>query len=1658
MTRKGNMMITPLSFRCVIVIYGIFMKTKQHFTKFLTLFLAVMLLVPTMNQLPVTSIKADESTEQCEDHTEHTEDCGYKEPTEEIPCTHEHDENCGYDPETDTGCNHMHDENCGYVEASEGAPCTFVCDSNDEKPSNPEISATYVNELIAALPNVIDYEIMSKEAIEASYTDVKTAYELFQALDAETKAQVIDSDKLISLMTYINGVPFGLNNQNDLEEDYNVITSPNYPNGYLNTSTKDKTLTTKHFEGAYEIQVYIEDADMEWSHDIIYIGNKNGDVVVNSKNDYNFKGKTFYVKDDAVSIWMTSDDSVTGSGYKIILTPLYPSDTVEIQLLGEVHLSDSLSPDSLYPVEPFSFSLYRKIVSASDQSIHESDNYGELLIENITNDSNGNINLDTLSINTKDVNDAGITSGKFEYIYTLVQTIPEDLSSSSYYYDPISEISITGEIVKDTDDKSILKINRTDYPLEFTFYNIISTFQLSANKIIQLLIKDPIPHSLMSNDEDYREPNTDEIFKFQLSVYQDSLSEDDLKNEKFKPEPDKFSVINEVYNQNGNIDFGEITTYFDDPRLPEFNSSHEINFLLYKIEETDSGDHSSLLQSYYILLEVNRDEYGIHVIPNAYISYNFLSFYEIILYAYTNIQNLFFVNYKPFTKIQTEKYVNNELPEDTFTFNLYRKKIIPSQGDMNPTNDIGEFLYSTTNQGYSVKFPEINYTKDDLVDANGNKVDRIIYIYTVKEEDKDGYANDGRVLQYSVEVKYLNDKVIVNNDSKWILLPSGEDIIPNEWSNKWAFYNSTVSFHLKGEKLMWDGYDSYTIDDRHYRVPSPDEQFTFHVYPYNERIAAEEDYGVYYPIEGSIINKSNFSTESILSAQNVGSSIDFGSIDFTNDSRLENLETKKPVLLLYKIAEEPKDGYHVRYNNYLELYVEKSLNGSINLLYSHIKIDNPDDPDSFDDSHYGKILFENSYPHISFKGDKYVNNVPATENEVFSFNLYRKTMYYDEDIHGDYGSLIATTQNKGKSIQFPEIRYSDNDFENDETVKRYIYTITEESKDGYLTDETVYRYVVKLSKEANGIHALIEDSWLIYPDGNTDNHIAMNPFVFNNSQINGGARIPAIKRVNTESAQDYDHFKFNLEYLFRVYNYEINHPLEQVKRNEQQTIENTVGRYDENGDILPNILFTTKPFNEINNGEKYTYVYLMQEVQTENSEYIQDESLWLVLVQVSNDSKYGTIALTKAYYNIPADALPSIRNAVADETISTEKNLVDFLKQRYYALKLSDNEYPYFDNYRSFIEINASKTVNGYEPSEDETFDFQATPVVIINASPQRTNANTSYFNKSFSSSNVAQNHLGNINFHLDYAWASLGDCVLTLIEETSHSDTIYTVDDTKYLIEVELKHSYNDLSAPTLKTVYKVINWEFVENGLKTLNENLSAFNYSDLINFLINKGYLTIISPDEIVFNNLKKTTSVTAEKVWILDDGKTAADSVTVALYKDGEKYDSITLDKDNNWQYTWKNLPIAIWTVEEVNPPKGFKVSIKQNDNKFIITNDDIGDSVDPIDPKPDNPDNPDKPVDPDKPDKPVDPTNPSDPDNPVVPDTVPDNPNNDSNQPSDPNYTIDENGIPTGAEHPSDDLPLTGQLWWPVWLLALFGFTMISVGFFVKRRQNEQNEK
>ncbi|WP_461815722.1 DUF7601 domain-containing protein [Faecalimonas sp.] len=117
------------------------------------------------------------------------------------------------------------------------------------------------------------------------------------------------------------------------------------------------------------------------------------------------------------------------------------------------------------------------------------------------------------------------------------------------------------------------------------------------------------------------------------------------------------------------------------------------------------------------------------------------------------------------------------------------------------------------------------------------------------------------------------------------------------------------------------------------------------------------------------------------------------------------------------------------------------------------------------------------------------------------------------------------------------------------------------------------------------------------------------------------------------------------------------------------------------------------------------------------------------------------------------------------------------------------------------------------------------------------------------------------------------------------------------------------------------------------------------------------------ELVFENktiIPETTSVKVEKKWNLDDGGTATSYVTVALLKDGVRYETIELSEQNGWTYTWENLSKDnVWTVEEVDVPEGFQSSVEKKNKTFVIINDDI----------PEKPTKPEKPEELEKPTKP-----------------------------------------------------------------------------------------
>ncbi len=78
-------------------------------------------------------------------------------------------------------------------------------------------------------------------------------------------------------------------------------------------------------------------------------------------------------------------------------------------------------------------------------------------------------------------------------------------------------------------------------------------------------------------------------------------------------------------------------------------------------------------------------------------------------------------------------------------------------------------------------------------------------------------------------------------------------------------------------------------------------------------------------------------------------------------------------------------------------------------------------------------------------------------------------------------------------------------------------------------------------------------------------------------------------------------------------------------------------------------------------------------------------------------------------------------------------------------------------------------------------------------------------------------------------------------------------------------------------------------------------------------------------------------TVRKVWQDEESDARPVSITVNLFMDGELIDTVVLNEENEWSYTWTELPDGhSYTVEEVVPFE-YVVSYSYGQDEIVITN-------------------------------------------------------------------------------------------------------------------------
>jgi hypothetical protein len=154
--------------------------------------------------------------------------------------------------------------------------------------------------------------------------------------------------------------------------------------------------------------------------------------------------------------------------------------------------------------------------------------------------------------------------------------------------------------------------------------------------------------------------------------------------------------------------------------------------------------------------------------------------------------------------------------------------------------------------------------------------------------------------------------------------------------------------------------------------------------------------------------------------------------------------------------------------------------------------------------------------------------------------------------------------------------------------------------------------------------------------------------------------------------------------------------------------------------------------------------------------------------------------------------------------------------------------------------------------------------------------------------------------------------------------------------------------------------NWTYTWVELPKFNGDVEIVYTVDEIN--IPEGYVKSVvdNGDVVITNTLPEEPTpeeptpeeptpvpeVTTKKVtknWAVPEGTVLPESVQVQLYADGVACGEVVLlSADNNWTYTWVELPKfngdveIVYTVDEINVPEGYVKSVVDNGD-VVITN-------------------------------------------------------------------------------------------------------------------------
>lgn len=86
-------------------------------------------------------------------------------------------------------------------------------------------------------------------------------------------------------------------------------------------------------------------------------------------------------------------------------------------------------------------------------------------------------------------------------------------------------------------------------------------------------------------------------------------------------------------------------------------------------------------------------------------------------------------------------------------------------------------------------------------------------------------------------------------------------------------------------------------------------------------------------------------------------------------------------------------------------------------------------------------------------------------------------------------------------------------------------------------------------------------------------------------------------------------------------------------------------------------------------------------------------------------------------------------------------------------------------------------------------------------------------------------------------------------------------------------------------------------------------------------------------------KEKVSYSVKKVWANDESSPNArpKKISVKLYANEKLYKTIVLNASNGWRYEWKSEASVSWRVKEITVAKNYTVNVGKNNTEFLIVN-------------------------------------------------------------------------------------------------------------------------